>query len=206
MLIQLTCQELRLSEAETPIGAAVFDQRKHDIFGRDPAALVQILGHNAIESLLHLLRTRLRRHVDQDALVAAIKTKPRILHDKAIRLVFSHDLVAVAERNFERVDHRTMDRVEQVGNLGLRPTLDDMDVQQWHGGMILVWDLYFESEWKFALMSRRKSLSVWQHGEANTIIGIAASLGVTIGNRLCRSSRLNAKPFPVDTIGDQITF
>ena len=45
----------------------------------------------------------------------------------------AHHLIAIARRYSERLDNRVVYCVQQRPNLGRRATLDEVDVQQWHG-------------------------------------------------------------------------
>ena len=53
-------------------------------------------------------------------------------HDLAGRMVV-HDAVAIARRHRERLDGRIVGCVQRRPNFGGSATLDEVDVQQWHG-------------------------------------------------------------------------
>ncbi|APH54193.1 Hypothetical protein GbCGDNIH9_8739 [Granulibacter bethesdensis] len=80
--LQVAGYKLRFTETKAPVGVAVLDHGEHDILRRHAAAFGKAARHELVECLLHLLRPRARRHVDQDALFGAFEAQPGIFHNK----------------------------------------------------------------------------------------------------------------------------
>jgi hypothetical protein len=64
---------MRLTERRAPVNVAVLDHREHHVLGCNAAAFGKTASHGLVERMLHFLRARARRHVDQEALIGAFE-------------------------------------------------------------------------------------------------------------------------------------
>ena len=101
--------------------------------GLMPQAASSRSTSSAVELLVRRVAAWPAGHLQENDLVGARDAQAGILDDQARGLVLIDDLVAVAHRHAERLDHRLVRGIEEDLQLGVGATLDEIEAEKRHG-------------------------------------------------------------------------
>jgi hypothetical protein len=127
--LQFSLKELRLAEAEAPVGFCIRYKRDHQIVWFDTAPTFELFAQSFVEGLLKRVASVDAADGYQDDVLAPFDTKASVLDDQFVRGVLMHDLVTVARRDSQCSNHGIVRGIEQAGDGFFIPSFDQVKTQ-----------------------------------------------------------------------------
>src|SRR5258705_11848749 len=122
--LKLSGKELGTSEPKRPILVCVRYESHNNVAWRNTASISELLHQRFIECFLHGPTARTGRDLKDHPVRSSLDAETGILDDHSGWLMFSDDLIAVAFRHVEGVDHHLVGDVQYPFDLAFRTPLN----------------------------------------------------------------------------------